>query len=529
MRTFTEAARARIEAVIAAHRPQLGELRGFLGAEPGFRISGGKLIREPAIIVYVDRKLPETHLLAVEAAPAALGGVPVDVVQADPWKQLELNAETSAIVEEFTVSTAPRKRYEPLPGNPIDEPLQLGAPILCHAGPDSGWVVLRDFLAATEDRLTVAIYDFSADYLARTLIDTGQARDLDVVLTIDDDRAAPEIAIQDRLKQAFGPRYRSAVIFCRGDMRFPSAYHPKVAVQDGKRFWLSSGNWSPASQPEIDPVGTPATATGMYSRGNREWHLVVEDETLAGVFEAYIEHDKEQADGDANAGLVTTRTAMPDLFVPIDALVAAAAEAAAAPVTPVAPRRLPTDGAPFTVRPLLSPDNYAARADAWIRGAERSLYLQYAYINYSKAAGDEPFRALLDHLIAKSWDDDFDLRIIISRSTEKARALAEAGLNEKVLRVQSRVHNKGIVRDGNQVLVSSQNWSGDGFLRNRDAGLIIDHPQVAAYFRDLFLDDWANRADDPFAVDAPPATLAPAGAPAPPGMVRMSWSEYFGQ
>ncbi len=41
-----------------------------------------------------------------------------------------------------------------------------------------------------------------------------------------------------------------------------------------------------------------------------------------------------------------------------------------------------------------------------------------------------------------------------------------------------------------RVLVSSQNWSGDGFLRNRDAGLIVEDAEIAGYYEAIFLDDW---------------------------------------
>jgi phosphatidylserine/phosphatidylglycerophosphate/cardiolipin synthase-like enzyme len=45
------------------------------------------------------------------------------------------------------------------------------------------------------------------------------------------------------------------------------------------------------------------------------------------------------------------------------------------------------------------------------------------------------------------------------------------------------------------VLVSSQNWSADGTLRNRDAGVIIENADIAKYFEAIFLDDWNLRAD----------------------------------
>jgi len=51
------------------------------------------------------------------------------------------------------------------------------------------------------------------------------------------------------------------------------------------------------------------------------------------------------------------------------------------------------------------------------------------------------------------------------------------------------------VVDSKTVLVSSQNWSSQGVLQNRDAGVIIGHPGIAQYFEASFLQDWSDRAD----------------------------------
>jgi phosphatidylserine/phosphatidylglycerophosphate/cardiolipin synthase-like enzyme len=121
------------------------------------------------------------------------------------------------------------------------------------------------------------------------------------------------------------------------------------------------------------------------------------------------------------------------------------------------------------------------------------------------------------------------MRIIVGTTSaaDKIRKLVEAGFNEAVFRTQRNIHNKGIVVDGEKVLVSSANWSGDGVLRNRDAGLIIFNREIATYYQNAFLFDWDNRASG-FLEDDPPVMVAQAGDEAPPGMVRMSWREYYG-
>ena len=75
---------------------------------------------------------------------------------------------------------------------------------------------------------------------------------------------------------------------------FATSYHTKVAVADGKRFWLSSGNWQNSNQPDIDPIAKPSDIPEMKKR-NREWHVVIDHPGLAKLFREFIEHDRKQA------------------------------------------------------------------------------------------------------------------------------------------------------------------------------------------------------------------------------------------
>ena len=88
MRKLGRATRAKIAAVIAAHRGELERVRGFVDAAPGFRIANGWVRREPAIILYVHGKRPASELMPEELAPRTIGGYPVDVATADPLRLL---------------------------------------------------------------------------------------------------------------------------------------------------------------------------------------------------------------------------------------------------------------------------------------------------------------------------------------------------------------------------------------------------------------------------------------------------------
>lgn len=533
MRILDQTTKQAVQQVIDAHSAELRNINGFVNAEPGFPIIDGQVLREPAILVFVSHKKPPTHLLREERAPRQLGDYRVAVMQADPLRQLMFAEAFEALATSFMAS-ASSLTYKGLEGNPINDEFEVTKPVLCHVGPDAGWPVLKPFLEATENTLSVAMYDFNADYIAKTFIDTIRTKKLDAVLTWDDSMTAPETAIRGKLRTSLAGRLDGWIVQCGAGCRFASAYHEKVAVRDSTAFWLSSGNWSLRSQPDIDPIADPSSAKGMYGKGNREWHVIVEDAKLAELFERYISYDRdgskaEAEGGDPGATLDLEETEhLPDVFVSMEML-SGGPELAAEIVEPVAPAVLPATAKSVKILPVLTPDNYLPRIMELFAGAKRSIYLQYAYINYSDAAKDEPFREMLAALAELSYRPGMDVRIVVGSNgaADKIRKLAESGFNDKVFRSQRNIHNKGIVVDGNIVLVSSANWSSDGVLRNRDAGLILHDPDIADYYQRVFLDDWDSRAQARLE-DDPPVVLAAEGAETPAGMVRMSWRDYFG-
>ena len=89
-----------------------------------------------------------------------------------------------------------------------------------------------------------------------------------------------------------------------------------------------------------------------------------------------------------------------------------------------------------------------------------------------------------DSMSARDW----------AKAIKYLEKLQAVGFDLNQVRIQQGVHNKGIVRDGTAVLISSQNWSADGVLRNRDAGVIIENADIAQYFQQIFMHDWTHLA-----------------------------------
>ncbi len=156
--------------------------------------------------------------------------------------------------------------------------------VLCHIGPDAGWSTLEPFLDGTEERLTVAMYDFDAAQIVDSVVNLGKKSDRTLKLILQEDKTAETQGVAE-IKDVWKKRFDYVPAAVHGPKRiFNNSYHTKVAVRDGKAFWLSSGNWSKNSQPVV-PEGTTQT---LYRLGNREWHVIIEDETLSEIFEKFI-------------------------------------------------------------------------------------------------------------------------------------------------------------------------------------------------------------------------------------------------
>lgn len=497
---------------------------GVLSVRPGFKVTNDWLTNTRSIVVTVRHKVahpPEGQML-----PAQVGGVPVDVRQASQEKALELEdphayaaglrlapdlgsvphfpeERTLAGVHPAAAASAhaqlaaipkPELTYSGPPGVTL-EPVEGQATITLSASPDSGWPTLKAFLAATTQTLTVGLYDFTSAHVAQAVAGSLAGKQLSLVL---DHPAKNPTADQTdattvgQLRQALASGFTQAWALTRADPDatawiFPSAYHIKVAVRDRSAFWLSSGNWNNSNQPDIDPVNVQADAQ-RARHGDRDWHVVVEQPQLAGVFEDFIRNDLQIASGHNTP----PEAAGPPLTPP----------PAGTSQTPAFRQFFPAATVTGTIKitPLLTPDPgvYAGAISELIASATQTLYMQFQYIEPPKASDTtaQPFTDLINAVIDRQ-QHGVEVKIIM-RDVEKVGYLEQLkimGLDVvSNVKIQKNVHNKGIVVDGATVLVSSQNWSADGTLRNRDAGVIIYHQDAAQYFQQIFLHDWENLA-----------------------------------
>jgi phosphatidylserine/phosphatidylglycerophosphate/cardiolipin synthase-like enzyme len=355
------------------------------------------------------------------------------------------------------------------------------------------------------------MYDFTSGDILQTVIQTIKAKKLDFRMVLDhpprnptanqtDDETRTDILNADPNATINWALTRNDPVV--NEWIFPTAYHIKVAVRDANAFWLSSGNFNVSNQPNLKANDK---SKGSLANADRDWHLIIMNEKLAKLYKAYIDNDFEIA----QAGQGTGNEAIHQQIH--KAIQAFQTQSKSSGMKPVIAKKIPPstlgkkkifNNVKVTLQPLLTPDKgthtsmYVDKVLALIQSANKTIYMQTQYIHASDKAEDADFELLISAL-SNAFKKGLDVRLITSQFENTGQWIEKLKPFEldKVLRIQQRVHNKGIVVDSKTVMVSSQNWSADGALRNRDAGIIIEHPDIAAYFEAIFLDDWANRAD----------------------------------
>lgn len=503
---------AQIESIVKIIRDHpsivpLKAIQGIVGVRPGFSSDPAHNF-EPVILVLTEpgvrfQNLPvEIETIKIEQRTASVLEMTEGLLPLSAWLGI-------------TQEAIPQINYVPPPEDLVKLEEMKVSKITCHVGPDSGWKTLKPFLEGTTQSLTVAMYEFYAPHIIEKVKEKGTTSNssLNMILQV----SSNDEEIKTVLTQSWGTRLNFAKASVSGSNRiFNNSYHTKVAVRDSKAFWLSSGNWSPNSQPLI----APGTEQVLYRAGNREWHVIVEDEALAQMYEKFIKYDMEQARA---AVIPESAPIYPDLLVPDTPL----AEAALMQPHPFEAKKFAATGPKIRVKPLMSPDNYAIEVLKLIQEATESLYLQFSYIR-------QPSQGVFDQIIsaiAQKMRDGLDVKVLVNggqKSEHSDLLIGQRGWNRTMFRRQSsKMHNKGILIDGKIAAVGSNNWSTDGTLYNRDTTLVFFSPAIAKYFTEVFLFDWNNLSNPIGSQPEIEPILAPLMGTTPLGMKRIPWQAWF--
>lgn len=502
---------------------------GILDVRRGLAVKAGKFTDIPCIQVVIHpeklaqlrARMPETFLgHAVTIRPATIGELldTPSVTSEAPFDSIAYNDDDR---------TGPDFSFDP-----VDEDME----VLCHVGPERSWSVLSDFIAKAENRMVSSIYEFHAEHIAAA-IENRLVKGVSMSLVMDNATRVDEGGVKpgDFNRRDVFERWANDFNFSRIYVPegptglIANSYHIKVTVDDADRFWLSSGNWKGSSQPDIPAADLDNPAKIRAKKGNREWHVVIKNKTLATRFRNHILADLNFSQN--NGG--TAEAFVRDVFVDVPDVLLESFELEA-------PARQMFEPKPVNrrvkVRALLTPDKrgkvYTDAVVDLIESARSQLLFQIPYIDSYKPSAKGNLDRLVTALIRKS-EQISDLRIILRSDFDSwvlcAEDLKTRGLDlDRCLKHLPKTHTKGMIVDGRRVLVGSHNWSGGGVTSNRDASLLFDDAEIAGYYRDVFEVDW-TRAKDPIireSVVREAPRIAVGDRPAP-GFRRISLTEFL--
>ncbi len=353
-----------------------------------------------------------------------------------------------------------------------------GVSATLFVSPDSAFEVMEEAISSAERSIEVSVYEFTHPGIGKLLMD-AQKRGVVIRILMEGSPVGGVSPEQSALltvmnQSGIAVDYMGVSGGERSRYRF---LHSKYLIIDSESLLIMSEN--------IKESGMPLPG---YA-GNRGWGVWIHDSRLADYF-----------------GMVYSEDSIGRDVVPISP--ARNAEIPAPDISDAHTQRyspLFIEGA--TVIPVLSPDT-SHLVPEMIAGATRTVEIQQAYIsNWTKNAPNPWLDAAIDAarrgvdvriILDASWfniegdADNDEMVAFINRHAEGADLPLEARLYQGDRAGITKIHTKGVIVDGNAVLVSSINWNENSPMNNREAGVIIRHPDAAAYYLRVFEEDWKN-------------------------------------
>jgi cardiolipin synthase A/B len=363
---------------------------------------------------------------------------------------------------------------------------------LAYTAPEfSRSVVVATFLSAQRS-LQLNVYQFRDVALAQILADHMRSTPglrVDVLL---DDRPVGE----SREERSERGHVVEILANAGADVRFLShgryAYnHAKYAIIDDEVLLVQTEN--------LVPSGIPADAR----EGNRGWGIVLVSPGLAAaaadVFEAdfalrpfgarswndgdrpayplpvvttqYRQQLPRVVDEDFNAKVVATPFSRPGVQDPILEAIGAANHSIEVAQLDFAPSWRNPNGT------LRQHPYFDALLEAASRGVRVRILLDGTFLDDAPAG------------------DNADLVALVSTYPHLP---IEARLHDGTRGV---LHAKGMIVDGSLILIGSMNWNANSMGQNRELGVVVRSPEIAATLQDVFESDW--RAAGPTTIPSP--------------------------
>ena len=350
-------------------------------------------------------------------------------------------------------------------------------------GPDHGLADLLAWIGSATDTLHVHMYLLHEVHLVEAMIE-AQNRGVSVTVVLDyGDNWWNQYDLDTQRGMATSLLAAGVDVYWFGDTgENPYAYiHSKVAVKDDESVWIGSGNWKSSSHP------APGDA------GNRDWGVLVDSAPLAEVVLNHLAFD--ESDAKDHVTPVMANDAPAGWTMPTSSAIVGET---ATGIT-----------GDFEANLLVCPDNCIDELVNALDGADEELLLslQYLDMDWSWGWGDNPLLQALEsaaqrgvrlRLILNGAYLDEDIQSVVDRFNEEWNFTLGYDTSAIVMSSDdyvTKLHNKGVIIDGEHVLVSSINWGDSALVRNREMGLMLSSEAIAEVYIESWYEDW-NRLDN---------------------------------
>lgn len=351
--------------------------------------------------------------------------------------------------------------------------------VTTFVSPDCSHEIFMQTIDRASSSIFVNMYEFSSPSLGAALV-AAKARGVDVRVLIE---GGPVGGISQSEQSLTWTINRSGIpvssMVSSKTEHAPYRYdHAKYIIIDNNSLLLTSENFKNSGLP---PKGMS---------GNRGWGVYIRDPGLAGYFTEVFTIDS------------SGRSVVP--------YSGTAGEAEPVPLEKHTAEFFPVQFEGAMVTPVIAPDNCYQIAEL-LDSARTSIEIEQAYIKNETPYALNPYlssainasrrgvhvRVLLDSywFNVEAPNDNDEMAALINRIAASEKIPLEAKCIDLSVSPVEKIHNKGVIVDDSRVLVSSINWNSNSPNFNREAGVIIDHPGVARYFRGVFDDDWNHTAE----------------------------------
>jgi cardiolipin synthase len=369
------------------------------------------------------------------------------------------------------------------------------ATVTAFVSPDSSFGVLGQALLQARQEILVNAYELSNPAFGDLLI-AAKERGVEVTILLE---GGPVGGISPDERSVCSALNRSGIpvlVMATSDTAHARYRynHAKYLVIDREDLLISTENFGFHGYP------SPG------SRGNRGWGAFIEDPGTAGYFRDVFLADSRGED------------IIP--FVP-------------RMVEPPVPSPVPYQvqfpsvrATGVTVTPVLSPDT-SALVHSLLSGARDRIEIEQASIRNASRTELDPFlaaalnasrrgvavRILLDGSRFNDEgpaDNDEMVELVNTVASRENLPLAARILDPGAGNLEA-VHTKGVIVDGQIVMISSINWNANSPNFNREAGVILESPALGSYYSSVFDEDWNRAAAGPGSPGPDPVKLAAAG------------------